>query len=109
MTEKKDTLSLDANEWRAMIAHNLQRGIEFVNTNGQITAEGIVAFNAHLDRIKVLVLAWHASAAPGQNAQQQAPVTDASAPQADGAAPKGKGGWPKGKSRKQKPEVAQVQ
>lgn len=106
MTEK-NTLTLDANEWRSMIIHNLQRGIEFVNGSGQITSDGIVAFSQHLDRIKVLVGAWHAAAPPAVNGQAQATNPEAQ-PQVNGAVPKAKGGWPKGKSRK-KPEAAQVQ
>lgn len=108
MTEKKDTLSLDANEWRSMIIHNLQRGVEFVNGNGQITPDGIVAFSLHLDRIKVLVGAWHAAAPPASPGQAQAPEAQPQvATQANGAVPKRRGGWPAGKPRK--PQAPQVQ
>jgi hypothetical protein len=108
MTEKP-TVALTSNEWRSLIVCNLQEGITFTNGNGQLTAEGVSSFSAHLDKIKTYLHAWHASnppqAAQGEGAPQ--PQPEVPTPQANGAAPmKRRGGWPAGKPRKPKNEAA---
>lgn len=96
MTDKPNTLSLDGNEWRALIGENLNRATQFVQANQQLSAEHLKAFHDHMDRVKSLISAWHLSA-PAMNAGE-AQQREAEAPKPNGAAPK-KGGWPKGKKR----------
>jgi hypothetical protein len=108
----KQTLQIDANEWRALFLENLQRTANFVSQNPTLTSESLKALHAHLDRSKMIAAAWCAAGRPV--------VTHAPAPlrveamgvptpaifEATADAPKRKGGWPKGKPRtRQKPTV----
>jgi hypothetical protein len=105
MTEK-NTVSLAAGEFRVLVASNLQDATQFVQNNAQLNAEQVKALNDHLDRIKVFVASWHASA-PLPVATPE--VAAAAAAQGNGAAPvKRKGGWPAGKKRTPRaPEAVQ--
>jgi hypothetical protein len=112
MTEKPATLSLDSSEWRAMLGHNLNRAVEFLQANTQVTPEQVAAFHQHLDRMKALVSAWHLSVPPvAKEAVKEADQSDAPAPvHSNGEAPKPRrGGWPLGKPRKKRnaPGIAQ--
>lgn len=106
MTDAPKTLSLDVNEWGALITNNLSRLNTFVQGKAAVTPDDVAAVHQHLDRLKIVVSAWGANSPQPEPQQvtagvnesvQPAPVT---ASQANGAvATKKKGGWPKGKPR----------
>ncbi len=60
----KPTLTLDASEWRSLLAANVHRAADFVQGNQSVDATGLKALHQHLDRMKALASAWHYSALP---------------------------------------------
>lgn len=111
MTDKPATLAIDQTEWRVLFASNIARVNEFVNQTVALTPESLAQLQDHLERAKLLAVAWQRSSpavaqgAVSQPAQAQPPID----PKANGEAPKRKGGWPLGKPRKQRMNPAQVQ
>lgn len=96
MTDQPKTLALDSAEWKALLLSNIVRTHESVNGAKHITPEGLAMFNGHMDRMKGIAAAWHASLPANPAEDRTAPDQ----PATNGAAkPKGKGGWPKGKKR----------
>ena len=96
MTDRP-TLSLGVNEWRKLVQTNLEQAFEFTQSKLEITADEARNMAQHLDRMKALVMAWHASARPAvQEVKQEA--IDPAVPVVE--QPPKKRGWPKGKPRK---------
>jgi hypothetical protein len=60
----KPTLTLDASEWRSLLAANFHRAADFVQGNQVVDMDGLKALHQHLDRMKALASAWHYSALP---------------------------------------------
>lgn len=97
MSDKPTTLSIDQSEWRVLFASSVQRMQEFVGQNHVLSAENLPLLLDHLDRAKVLAVAWQRAAVPAQSVEPPAPAVKT---ETNGAAPKRKGGWPAGKPRK---------
>jgi hypothetical protein len=100
MTDRPATLSLAVNEWRKLVQANLEQAFEFTQGHAEITADEARGLAQHLDRMKALVMAWHASARPPAQTVRES-LEEAEAEQAAKPAeeqPK-KRGWPLGKPR----------
>lgn len=95
------TLSLKPNEWQALLLSNFQSGFDWVR---QYPAQApsqddTKALLVHIDRMRDLTVAWHASAAPAVQVEpEQTAAPEAEQPPSQ-EPPKRKGGWPKGKKR----------
>jgi hypothetical protein len=110
MTDAPKTLALDSAEWKALVLDNIARAHAAVTASGNITPEGLALFSQHLDRIKGIAGAWHASLPKAQPAPQDEPVTAPATANGNGAAPvKRRGGWQKGRPRKPRADGASVQ
>lgn len=90
------TLSLGVNEWRKLVQANLEQAFEFTQSKMEISVDDARSLAQHLDRMKALVMAWHASTRP-QVASE--PVQQTADPEPVAEQPK-KRGWPKGRPRK---------
>lgn len=96
------TMALTTAEWRALVGVSIQQLLTFVSGVEAPTEEQVKGMFQHVDRMKVQMRAWQASAPP-------APAADASStPKTNGAAPKQRG-WPKGKKRTPRAEQPSVQ
>lgn len=103
MTDSKPTtITLNTDEWRALLAANLAHAAQFAQAKAVISLDELRAVHEHFDRMKSIATAWHFSPPPmAQEAPGQAAASDAApTTNAHDAAPKRKGGWPKGRSRK---------
>lgn len=60
----KPTLTLDASEWRSLLASNFARANDYVAQNEKLEMVGLKALHQHLDRMKALASAWHYSQHP---------------------------------------------
>lgn len=109
MTDKQ-TLSLNASEWRGLLMQNLVQAHEFAQGKHRIDPNELKLVHERLDRMKALVAAWHLSqpalppgmSNPGVQQETSAPVS-----QVNGAEPKRRG-WPAGKKRGPRKQHAQV-
>lgn len=106
MTDSPKTLSIDAAEWKALLLDNLARAHQAVANSQGINPAGLVDLGQHLDRVKVLAAAWHASLPKAQPVAQDDPVTTPAAANGSAEPKKRRGGWPAGKPRK--PRTAQA-
>lgn len=109
------TVALDAQEWKDLVANNAARFHGFITSIAIPDPKSLQSINAHLDRMKALVLAWHLSQQPSPAVEQsqvttgvvhvtedqlkKTQVTPTPATQSDIPGEKRKAGWPKGKKR----------
>ena len=108
MTANQSAFTLGPDEWRRLLVHNSQIIAEFATNNGTVTNDQIAQMLSHLDRLKIIALAWQASMPAGNVAVP----TNGHAPHDQVLhdavkEPKRKGGWPKGKKRLTAKEVTQ--
>lgn len=102
------TVALDAQEWKDLVANNAARFHGFITSIAIPDPQSLQSINAHLDRMKALVLAWHLSQRP-VIAPEPVTIGVANVPeevlkaQVSSASnipgEKRKAGWPKGKKR----------
>lgn len=107
MTDAPKTLALDSAEWKALLLDNLARAHQAVTASQAINPEGLISLGQHLDRIKGIAAAWHASLPKDQLAPQPEPAPAQAS--ANGAEKPRKGGWPKGKKRNAPRQAQAVQ
>lgn len=107
------TVALDAQEWKDLVANNAARFHGFITSIAIPDPQSLQSINAHLDRMKALVLAWHLSQRPvivsepvttgivqvTEDQLKKMQVTPTPATQSDIPGEKRKAGWPKGKKR----------
>ena len=114
MTEPKRTMMLSPNEWRALVYAGASGICNYINMmTGAPSQDKVAEFHETLDRLKMQVSAWAASALPavpkqGENvawSQQYDPADFSPIAQTNGtgsvvpAGPKKKRGWQKGRKR----------
>lgn len=105
------TVALDAQEWKDLVANNAARFHGFITSIAIPDPQSLQSINAHLDRMKALVLAWHLSQRPVTVVEQPHQVTTGTvnvteeklkaqaSPVSNIPGEKRKAGWPKGKKR----------
>lgn len=105
------TVALDAQEWKDLVANNAARFHGFITSIAIPDPQSLQSINAHLDRMKALVLAWHLSQRPVivepepmaaesmKKAQQSVALEKANEAVSNIPGEKRKAGWPKGKKR----------
>lgn len=99
MTDKPNTLALNARQWRVLMNDHLEVLKAGVASAEVLDDAGLKNVLWHLDEVRLMAGAWY------QNSPAPAPTADVQADaeqdtQTNGAVRKG--GWPKGKSRKQR-------
>lgn len=111
MTDKPNTLALNARQWRVLMNDHLEVLKAGILSSEVLDDAGLKNVFRHLDEVRLMAGAWYQNSPvpekpkitiPDLGAAMGMEPLDMSQPaqSANGVAPK-KGGWPKGKSRKQ--------
>jgi len=102
MTDKPNTLSLNARQWRVLMADHLDVLKAGVSSSEVLNEDGLKVVMHHIDQVRLMAVAWYQnSPAPVADAAGAVTGEQIAAPaNANGAAPKRKGGWPAGRPRK---------
>jgi hypothetical protein len=111
MTDKPNTLSLNARQWRVLLNDRLEV-LKAVVASGEFLNDATLKdVFEHLDQARLMTVAWRQNSPQevAEAAEPQAQGEQAPAPQANGAVPKRKGGWPAGKPRKRKMPAQEFQ
>jgi hypothetical protein len=110
MTDKPNTLALNARQWRVLMNDHLEVLKAVVASAEVLDDAGLKNVMRHLDEVRLMAGAWYQnSPPPAPAADVQAAADVAQDTQTNDAAPKRRGGWPAGKPRKQRLNPAQVQ
>lgn len=94
MTDKPNTLGLNARQWRVLMNDHLEVLKGAVAASEVLNEPGLANVVRHLDEVRLMATAWF------QNSPKPEQEAITHVPEANGAAPKRKGGWPAGKPRK---------
>lgn len=102
MTDKPNTLGLNARQWRVLMNDHLEVLKGAVAASEVLNEPGLANVVRHLDEVRLMATAWFQNS---PKAEQEA-VTHVA--EANGAAPeKKRGGWPKGRKRNAPAQVVQ--
>lgn len=111
MTSERQTVMLNAGEWRGVTLTNIAQLHQFLNGKSAVGPEDLAALDEHIDRFRLWVRQWAAACAKeavpavpqgnaAANTGASADAAPAPQPAPNGAEPaKRKGGWPKGRKR----------